>query len=402
MKSLHIKSFPALLAVSVLALSSCEKEPMLDQEPGATAQESDANTTSVGTTGDDQEYIVTMKEGSAETDQDDVLKVVGEKSHAKGGKADIRHQKFGHAMKGFSARLTKAQLEEMKKDGRVANVEADQPIHMYQTTTTTSTTSSTQIVSWGATRVGMGSGVGKTAWVIDTGVDKSHPDLTVDLVRSKSFLTAPVSLGTTLTSPWDERGHGTNVAGIIAAKDNGIGAKGVAAGATIVSLRVMDKSGAGKVSAAIAALNHVALNGKPGDVVNMSLGSSPSLALDNAVIAVANKGIFVTIAAGNSSANAANYSPARVNHPNVFTISGFKTGDIWNPGSNYGPTTVDYTAPGAGVYTTAMGSLYKNAGGTSMASPHVAGLLLLKGNNIASGGIVSGDPDAVKDKIAHF
>jgi len=383
MKYLQIKSFPALLACSVLALSSCEKE----QLPVADA----AGEQSLAAA--EQEYIVTLKPEAGENAADQLLQKFSTKGNA---------QRFGKILNGFSVRLSKAQLEALKKDGRVANVEADQPIFMYQTTTTTATTSSTQTISWGTNRVGMGSGVGKTAWVIDTGVDPNHPDLTVDQVRSRSFLKSPVSTGTNITSPWDQRGHGTNVAGIIGALDNSIGSRGVAAGATIVSLRVMDASGAGTISAAIAALNHVATYGVPGDVVNMSLGSSPSAALDAAVVAVANKGIFVTIAAGNSSANAANYSPARVNHANVFTVSGFKTGDLWKTGSNYGPTTVDYTAPGSGVYTTALGGLYKNAGGTSMASPHVAGLLLLKGNNIVSGGLVSGDPDAVVDKIAHF
>ena len=109
------------------------------------------------------------------------------------------------------------------------------------------------------------------------------------------------------------------------------------------------------------------------------------------------------IAAGNSSANAANYSPARVNHPKVFTVSGFRTGDVWNPGSNFGSTTIDYTAPGSGVYTTALGGLYKNAGGTSMAAPHVTGLLLAKGGVLpVSGGLVTSDPDGVRDKIAHY
>jgi hypothetical protein len=268
------------------------------------------------------------------------------------------------------------------------------------TTTTTSTSTSTgtftvaplagQTLSWGSTAVGVGDGAAtnRTAWIVDSGIQLNHPDLNVDVTRSRSFLSST-------TSPDDQFGHGTQVAGILAAKNNGFGVVGVAAGAKVVSLRVMDAAGSGTISSVISALNYVAQNGKAGDVVNLSLGASPSTTLDNAVKAVANLGIFVTIAAGNSNANAANYSPARVNHTNVFTISGMRPDGTFMGISNWG-TPVDYCAPGTGLTSTRIGSTYGNAGGTSMAAPHVAGILLVRGNVMANGHVI-GDPDGNAD-----
>jgi hypothetical protein len=304
---------------------------------------------------------------------------------------------FKGALKGFSSKLTAEEATTLKNDSRVAFIEPDQEIQLYGALdmSTTSAVSNTQVPSWGATKVGIGNGAAlttRTAWIIDSGIQLDHPDLNVDVARSRSFVT-----GT--TSPADQFGHGTQVAGIIGAKNNTIGVVGVAAGCKLVSLRVMNATGSGTVSSVIAALNHVALNGKAGDVVNLSLGASPSLSLDNAVKAVANKGIFVTIAAGNSSANSANYSPARVNHTNVFTISGMRPDLTYMGISNWG-TPVDYVAPGNSLTSTKINSAYGNAGGTSMAAPHVAGILLLKGRSIATQGTVSGDPDGVADKIA--
>ena len=134
-----------------------------------------------------------------------------------------------------------------------------------------------QTVSWGATRIGTGDGLAtnRTAWIIDSGIQLNHPDLYVDVARSRSFIASS-------KSPADEFGHGTQVAGIIGAKNNEFGVVGVAAGARLVSLRVMDANGAGSVSAVISALNYVAANGTPGDVANLSLGSNPSEALDRA------------------------------------------------------------------------------------------------------------------------
>lgn len=249
-----------------------------------------------------------------------------------------------------------------------------------------------ETVPWNIELVGYGDGTGKTVWVIDSGVDTDHADLNVDFNRSASFIYGNASIE-------DGYGHGTSVAGVIAAKNNGSGMIGVAANATIVALRVFDDAGAGTVSRAISAVNHVSLNGKPGDVVNMSLGSGISSTLDNAVQTAAAKGILFAIAAGNSSVDCSGTSPARVNAPGVYTISAMDNYNRMWSSSNFG-AGVDFAAPGVSVTaTTKNGSFAGGHYGTSLASPHVAGILALRGE-VLSQGYITGDKDSTPDPIA--
>nr|HIL75446.1 S8 family peptidase [Rhodospirillales bacterium] len=146
-----------------------------------------------------------------------------------------------------------------------------------------------QIQDWGVVRVGApiddnseDNNVSSnfTAWVIDTGVDLDHPDLHVNPDRGFSVFRGKQD---------DQNGHGTHVAGTIAAIDNGIGSIGVAPGATIVPVRVLDRKGSGTMSGVIAGVDFVAVNAKEGDCVNMSLGGGVSTALDEAVVKAAAK-----------------------------------------------------------------------------------------------------------------
>jgi subtilisin family serine protease len=251
---------------------------------------------------------------------------------------------------------------------------------------------STQSIPWGVARVGgAGDGTGKTAWVIDSGVDLTHPDLNVDAASSLSFLT-------TDSSPNDANGHGTHVAGIIAAKNNTIGVVGIAAGARVVALRVLDATGNGPDSGVIAAIDYVAAHGQAGDVANLSLITTPMQAMDDAVVALGQTGVYVTIAAGNNSGNAGNYSPARANGFNVFTVSAFAQGDKFAFYSNHGNPPIDFGEPGSAIQSTYKNGGYTTLTGTSMAAPHLAGILLLTGV-ARSGGAVSGDPDGTPDTI---
>jgi subtilisin family serine protease len=164
-------------------------------------------------------------------------------------------------------------------------------------------------------------------------------------------------------------------------------------------VKVLDRRGSGSYSGVIAGVDYVAANASPGDAANMSLGGPVSTALDQAVLNAASKGIKFAIAAGNESQDANNSSPARVNHQNVFTISAIDQNDVFASFSNYGNPPVDYAAPGVSIF-----SLYKGGGtttmsGTSMASPHVCGLLLM--GSIHSDGFAVGDPDGNPDPIAH-
>lgn len=249
-----------------------------------------------------------------------------------------------------------------------------------------------EIVPWNVERVGYGDGTGKTVWIIDSGVDTDHPDLNVDLERSFSLIYGNPSVE-------DGFGHGTKVAGIIAAKNNGTGMLGVASNATVVALRVFDDAGGGTVSRAISAVNHVINNAKPGDVVNMSLGSGISSTLDNAVTTAAAKGILFSVAAGNSAVDCSGSSPARVNVQGVFTVSAMDNYNrLWDY-SNFG-LGVDFSAPGVNVTTTNKGGgLTTGPSGTSFAAPHVAGILLLRGE-VLSAGVITGDKDTTPDPIA--
>ncbi|MCJ8166645.1 S8 family serine peptidase [Pontibacter sp. E15-1] len=257
---------------------------------------------------------------------------------------------------------------------------------------TTVTPMTGEVLSWTVERVGFGDGTGKTIWIIDSGIDTDHPDLNVDLNRCASFIY-------NMPSVEDGFGHGTNVAGIIAAKNNGSGMLGVASNATIVALRVFDDAGSGSISRAISAVNHASNYAKPGDVVNMSLGGGISNTLDNAVITAAGKGILFAIAAGNSALDCKDTSPARVDAAGVYTVSGMDVNNMLVSSSNFGPA-VDFSAPGANVtVTTIGGGTAGGYGGTSMAAPHVAGILLLRGT-VFTQGYISGDKDGIPDPIA--
>ena len=252
-----------------------------------------------------------------------------------------------------------------------------------------------QSVPWNIARLkGPGDGTGKTAWIIDSGIDTTHPDLNVDVGRSKSFLTNDGSVQ-------DANGHGTHVAGIVAAKNNTIGVVGVAADATVVALRVLDRRGNGPDSGVIAAIDYAATPGvaNPGDVANLSLITTYSQAMNDAVANLGLLGVYVAIAAGNNSADASSYSPASATGKNVYTVSAFQRGDSWASFSNFG-APVDFSEPGVSIYSTYKGGGYTTLSGTSMAAPHLAGLMLLYGTGFISNGVVSGDPDGQNDPIA--
>ncbi len=249
-----------------------------------------------------------------------------------------------------------------------------------------------QCTPWGITRVGGGlSGVGKRAWIVDSGIDMDHPDLNVDGGNSVSFLPG-------LPSPDDQNGHGTHVAGTLAAIDNSQGVIGVAAGATVVSVRVLDAAGVGLASSVIAGINYIAGSPalSPADVVNISLGGMPSKAREDAVAGLAGL-CKVIIAAGNDTRNVNFMGPARVIHPNVYTISAMDASDTFAGFSNFG-TAVRYCAPGVSVLSCDLNGGYSYKNGTSMAAPHVAGLLLL-GVDLCAPKRVQGDKDGMPDPI---
>jgi len=316
-------------------------------------------------------------------------------------KANIKETQIGHtyarSFNGFSATLDKVQLEVLLKDKHIKYIEQDytfqlSPIEIYKRKTReSSSVTAAQTTPWGINRVGgitNYTGTSK-AWIIDSGIDLDHPDLNVDAINSASFVRGNAN---------DQNGHGTHVAGTVAAIKNTIGVVGVAPGATVVSVRVLDRRGSGSYSGVIAGVDYVAENATAGDVANMSLGGGASSAVDKAVTTLAASGIKISLAAGNSSNDAKNYSPARVNGDNIYTISAMDDNDDFARFSNYGKTTVDYCAPGVSIASTWKDGGYNTISGTSMAAPHVCGILLW--GSIKTDGYVKGDPDGNADPIA--
>lgn len=353
-------------------------------------------------------YIVVLKDAELETE---LAAVNG--YEAKQGKAKSAAEKimkrvgitdgelgfvYGSAIKGFSVKIAPGQLKKLQDDPSVDYIEEDQIVTLVipdvkiQGKPVKPAPTPSQTIPWGIIRIGgAGDGTGKTAWIIDTGIDLDHPDLNVDAERSRTFL------GGTST-PDDQNGHGTHVAGTIAAINNSIGVVGVAANATVVSVRVLDRRGSGTTSGVIAGVDYVKGNAAAGDVANMSLGGGVSTTLDNAVLAASANCKF-TLAAGNETDDANNHSPARVNGPNIYTISAMGTGDKWASYSNYGNPPIEYCAPGSSILSTWKDGGYNTISGTSMATPHAAGVLLLGAPK--TDGYVTGDPDGKPDPIIH-
>ncbi|MCL1123000.1 S8 family serine peptidase [Shewanella surugensis] len=255
-----------------------------------------------------------------------------------------------------------------------------------------------QSTPWGVTRVGGShSAVGMRAWVIDTGIDLSNQDLHIDSSVGFSAFTKGKNAGMN-----DGHGHGTHVAGTIAAIDNDIDVVGVAAGATVVPIKVLDSRGSGSTSGVIAGIDHVAAHASAGDCANMSLGGGISPSLDAAVLAASHKGIFFVLAAGNDSDDANNHSPARVEGSNIFTISAIDITDTMPSWSNWGNPPVDFSAPGVNVLSLKRGGGTSTMSGTSMAAPAACGVILYTGGSPTSDGTAKNDPDNNPDLIIHF
>jgi subtilisin family serine protease len=343
-------------------------------------------------------YICVFKQGAVAR-----ANVRAEAARAAG--AGLKHV-YSNSIRGFSASASAA-AQLRARNPNIAYCEQDQEMALIQggpfdfrELGKPTPQQPGQTIPWGVTRVRGGANTGTVtgkAWVIDSGIDLDHPDLVVDVASSRNFSSGP--------SAEDGHGHGTHVAGTIAARaDNNIGVVGVSPGATVVAVRVLNNAGSGSNSGVIAGVDYVAGAARGTGVANMSLGGGASQALDDAVIAAAKTGVKFTLAAGNESEDVSNHSPARADGLNVYTVSSFAKGssatdtdDPWSSFSNYGEG-IDFAEPGSSIPSTYKGGGYATMSGTSMAAPHLAGILLTK-SAPASGGTVDGDPDNNPDTI---
>jgi aqualysin 1 len=276
---------------------------------------------------------------------------------------------YSAALRGFAARLTARQISALENHPLVAYIEPDGIM-----------TTRAQQIPWGIDRVdadisstqagnGQGAITNVVVYIIDSGIDVAHDDLNV--VGHVKMLPFPNFLNK------DCNGHGTHVAGAASAIDDTSHVVGVAPGAALVGIKVLSCIGSGSASGVIKGVDLVTANGyKPG-VVNMSLGGTPSQALDDAVVNSVNAGFFYAVAAGNSSIDACNESPARLGPVNgVMSVAATDINEQEASFSNYG-SCVDIWAPGVDILSTWVGGGTQTISGTSMSSPHVAGAAAL-------------------------
>ncbi len=262
----------------------------------------------------------------------------------------------------------------------VKKVEADAKV--FALGRPSSVTQPAETLEWGVNRIdadlawATSKGMGVKVAIIDTGIDKDHPDLAANIKGGANFT---LIKGSVDPNKWgDDNGHGTHVAGIIAAVDNSIGVIGVAPEAYLYGVKVLDRRGSGYLSDVISGIEWAINNGM--QVINMSLGTASDIqALHDAVDAAARAGIIVVAAAGNSGDG--NSSTNEVIYPakysSVIAVAATDSNDGVPTWSSSG-AEVELAAPGVSIRSTWNDNMYKTISGTSMATPHVAGVVVLK------------------------
>jgi subtilisin family serine protease len=309
-------------------------------------------------------YIVTL-DGAAST-----AASAKASATAKAGDLATRYGgKVGHvysaALRGFSVRMSEAQARRLAADPSVRRVEQNAVAHAVET--------------WGLDRADQrdlpldnsytapNDGSGVTAYVVDTGLDLDHPGYGGRASSGYDFIDNDGDAS-------DCQGHGTHVGGTI-----GSGTHGIAKNVKLVAVRVLDCSGSGSWDAIIGGIDWVTDHAPQAAVGNMSIGGSRSSAVNDAVTGSVNAGVAWAVAAGNEGQDACNVSPASAT--GVLTVGASDNQDrrsVWSgtQGSNYG-SCVELFAPGTNITSTTNGGGSGQMSGTSMASPHVAGALVL-------------------------
>jgi len=323
------------------------------------------------------------------------------------GKAKEKAQKqngklkysYGAVLKGFAAELSDEAVAELRADPDVAYIEQDQVVSVNTTQTG---------ATWGIDRIDQRNrplsgtytytrtGAGVRVYIIDTGIRPTHTQFGT---RAQ-----------TVYGSNDCNGHGTHVAGTI-----GGSTYGVAKGALLRGVRVLNCSGSGTWSGIIAGMDWVRVNHIKPAVANMSLGGGFSTSVNTAANNLSNAGVFVAVAAGNSNANSCNFSPASA--ANVTSVMSSTSSDAKSSFSNFGSCAHLY-APGSSITSAwhTSNTATNTISGTSMASPHVAGVAALYKStfgdassstirswliNNATTGVISGNPSGTANRLLY-
>lgn len=325
-------------------------------------------------------YIVIMKDGLEISHRDAHVNALKEAFALAGEGNEIGFMYNIGSLIGFSAKMTESMLKAQLAHPLVKYIEADQ---VYSLDYTQEERSPLAVVTqsgatWGLDRIDQASlplnglytyssqaGAGVDVYVIDTGILTTHNDFGGRAAFAFTAITGE--------SNSDLNGHGTHCAGTI-----GGTTYGVAKQANLKAVKVLSGSGSGSTTGVIAGVNFVSNNkvSSRGNVASMSLGGGASTTLDQAVQNSIAGGVVYAIAAGNDNSNACNYSPARVS--TAVTVGATTNTDARSSFSNYG-TCVDIFAPGSSITSDWIGSntATNTISGTSMATPHVAGVLAL-------------------------
>jgi subtilisin family serine protease len=326
-------------------------------------------------------YIVVLKEGTSILDRDaHILTLKDQITSTNAQDSEVSFTYNIETFVGFAARLSKELLQQQLEHPNVKYIEADQvmSINYNQEARAPEATATQTGATWGLARIwhtdlpvgttyvyNTGAGNGVDVYVIDTGILTTHQDFGGRATAVYNAITNEAST--------DLNGHGTHCAGTVAGNTYG-----VAKQAQLRAVKVLSASGSGSTTGVVAGVNYVSNNKNTArkNVASMSLGGGASTALDSAVEQSISGGVTYSIAAGNDNANACNGSPARVS--TAITVGATANNDARSSFSNFG-TCVHVFAPGTSVTSDWIGSntATNTISGTSMATPHVAGVAAL-------------------------
>ncbi len=356
------------IALLILFASSCSDNPGTTSPQDSIIDDDASSVSKIEAVSDEEvdirdRYIVVFKESVKHPHEftDEIVRTHG----------GTVHYRYQHALKGFAATLPERALQGIRRNPNVEYIEPD-GIAMINTT-------QSPAPSWGLDRIDQrnlplsnsftytNNGTGVTVYIIDTGIRTTHNEFGGRASHGWDFVNNDPDAS-------DCNGHGTHVAGTV-----GGATYGVAKGCNLVAVRVLNCSGSGSWSGIIAGIDWVtAQHNSTGNtaVANMSLGGGSNNAVNTAVSNSIADGVVYAVAAGNSSANACNYSPASTT--NAITVGATTSSDARASYSNYG-SCLDIFAPGSSIKSAwhTKNNATKTISGTSMASPHVAGVAAL-------------------------